>query len=353
MAGETVRGPSEDHDRAGSRPTEDDRLAEEATAWFVRLASDRVGADDRRTFDAWLQRDPAHGRAYREVEALWGELGNLPDPRPDPRPDPQPHPRPDPRPARKTPVERPAGRWRWAGALAASVLVAAALTLWGEVAYDRWRADHATVIGETRSVTLSDGSRVELNTDTAFAVHVTEDRRRIDLFRGEAFFTVAPDPARPFQVVAGGATATALGTAFAVRLFADGVAIGVSEGRVALAAEPGPALPADAVTVTAGVEGRLHANGAIETRTVDIAARTAWRRGRLIFADRPLRAVVAELDRYRPGAILLVDTSVAEARFTGALGLADTDQALAAIESALPVAVHRLTPWLTILTQEG
>ena len=329
-------------------PARDEQLAEEATSWFVRMASDRVGTRDRRAFAAWLARDPAHRRAYREAEALWSALGALPDPRPRTGV------------AAAAPPARnraPGGSpWRWGAALAASGLLLAAAGLWGEVGYDRWRADHTTRVGETRAVTLGEGSVVELNTDTALALRMTEDERRIALYRGEAVFTVAHDPDRPFRVVAGHAAATALGTAFALRLSADGVTLGVLEGRVALAPAPGPghsAAAGDSVTLTAGVEARFAPGGRIETANADIAARTAWRQGRLVFTDRPLGAVVAELDRYRPGVILVLDSAVAEARFTGALGLADTDQALAAIESALPVDVLRLTPWLTILTQDG
>jgi transmembrane sensor len=81
----------------------------------------------------------------------------------------------------------------------------------------------------------------------------------------------------------------------------------------------------------------------------DVASLTAWRRGKLVFADRALRDVVSELDRYRAGRIVFLDSDIARARFTGVFNLPDTDRALAAIEASLDVDVVRLTPYLTLL----
>ena len=242
---------------------------------------------------------------------------------------------------------------RWGAALAVSLLLLVGLGVWNERIYDRWRADYATAVGEMRSVTLSDGSRVQLNTDTALAVRFSDDRRRIDLYRGEAFFTVARSSDRPFQVDAGGGTALAVGTAFNVRAVDETVTVAVWNGRVEISLEPGRESFGEAVTIDAGLEARYGPGGEIETRNADLATAADWRQGRLIFADRPLRSVVAELDRYRPGVIVFLNSAIAEARFTGSLSLHDTDQALAAIESALPVEVRRITRWLTVLGPPG
>ena len=344
-------GTPDERDRTEMAEPPGDRLAAEATKWFVRMISDRVSESDRRAFEAWLARDPAHHRAYLEAEALWGELRQVPDPRPDAARlgDPPLEPRRRQRQARN----RQHSWLRWSAALAASLLLLASLGLWGEEVYDRWRADYATGVGEVRAVALSDGSLVQLNTDTALAVRFTDDRRRIDLYRGEAFFTVESDPDRPFQVVAGGAAALAVGTDFNMRISSGTVTVAVSNGRVEVSAEPGRGSLGEAVTLDAGLEARYGPCGAIETRDVNLATVTAWRQGRLVFADQPLRTVVAELDRYRPGAIVFLNSAIAEARFTGALNLDDTDQALAAIESALPIEVRRVTPWLTLLSPRG
>ena len=347
----TLRGTPEEPDRTKTEEPGNDHLAAAAAKWFVRMHSDRVSESDQRGFEEWFLQDPAHHKAYAETEALWAELGNLPDPRSDLL---QRGVAPFPPSGRwRQPRNRPHRRLQLGAALAASLLLLAAIGLWGEQLYDRWRADYATAVGETRSIALSDGSVVQLNTDTALAVRFSDDRRRVDLYRGEAFFTVTSDEDRPFQVDAGGGAALALGTAFNMRIAADTVAVAVSNGRVEVSFQPGRGSLGEAVVLNAGLEARYGPHGEIQTRGVDVATVTAWREGRLIFADRPLRHVVAELDRHRPGVIVVLDAAVADARFTGVLDLHDTDHALAAIGSVLPVEVRHVTPWLTLLGPGG
>jgi transmembrane sensor len=233
--------------------------------------------------------------------------------------------------------------------MAACIVLAAAVGLWSVAGYDRFRADYVTDVGQTRTVALADGSTVQLNTDTAIAVDFSPARRRVDLYRGEAFFTVAKDENRPFDVVAGDGVSRAVGTAFDVLDAGQSVTVAVEEGVVRVSRPSAPENDAEGVVLTAGEAARYGRTGEIEVRRDDDAAATAWRRGKLVFADRPLRDVVAELDRYRSGTIVFVNSEIAQARFTGVFNLRDTDQALAAIEGSLAVDVIRVTPYLTLL----
>ena len=349
----------------------DERLASDATAWFVRMTSDLVTDADRRDFAIWLARDPDHGAAYAEAEALWAQLEDLPDPRvakasersiaPSAPAERRANSGSRRRLSRQATGEQATGKWRAVG-LAASLVLAVGLGLWAGApwvagAYDSWRADHATTTGERRVATLPDGSRVHLNGRTALTVDFTADRRRVGLSRGEAFFMVASDPERPFEVAVEEGVARAVGTSFNVRAVAERIEVAVAEGLVELRRPPARPFErgSDDETVrlaagqAAGYATGRTARTAIETRNVDLAAVTAWRQGRLVFVDRPLRAVIAELDRHRPGRILFLDSALAEARFTGVLGLSDSDRALDAIETTLPVEALRVTPWLTLL----
>lgn len=316
----------------------DATIVETATAWFVRLRADGVTAEEHRAFEAWCALSPAHRKAYAEAETLWQELGTIPDPR-------QRAAAP-----RQAPAEaRLRHRWRRLGALAAGLLLAAALGLWSLGGYDRLAADYATAVGERLTVTLTDGSVVHLNTDTALAVDLSAQHRRVQLYRGEAYFQVAPDRSRPFEVAAADGIARAVGTAFDVKRDGAAVTVAVAEGRVEVRRDPQPPSAAESVMLGPG-EGLHYTTGGPATkRRIDVSVLTAWRQGRLVFANRPLRAVVAELDRYRPGAIVFLSSAIAEESFSGVVSLADTDQALAAIEGTLPVEVIRLTGYLTIL----
>ena len=325
---------------APDRGAQDPELIEEATAWFVRINAGTASEPERRAFEDWLHRDPAHPSAYAEAEALWRELGEIPDPRKGSAP------AADSRKA-ATSRRRRVGL-RSLGALAACLALAFA-GLWTSGTLDRLRADHATAVGERRSVTLSDGSVVQLNTDSALEVDLTETERLVRLLRGEAFFTVARDPKRPFEVVSRGLTSRALGTAFLVRSGGDAEIVAVAEGRVRVSSRSARAVPDRGVTLSAGEALRADGVGAATRQAADLTTLAAWRDGKLVFSGQPLRAVIAELDRHRPGIIVFLDSAIAEARFTGVLSLRDPDQALTAIEGTLPVDALRVTGYLTLL----
>ena len=329
-----------------SQTSSDDQLAEEATAWFVRMSSDDIGADDHRAFSAWLNRSPAHREAYAAAESLWSELGGISDPRPlGGRDAEQPH---DAGRRQREAASSRRGAYRFA-ALAASLALVVAVGLWSSGAFDRLGADHATGVGETRQIVLADGSLVDLNTDTALALEFTSACRCVRLVRGEAFFTVVSNAERPFQVAAQSGVSRAIGTAFAVRDDGDDVIVSVAEGKVRVTTDFGGAGDGGATLLTAGEVARYASTGSVKTGVVDVEALTAWRQGRLVFADRRLRDVVAELDRYRPGVIVLLESAIADERFTGVFDLSDTDLTLDAIETTLAVDVIRVTPWLTLL----
>lgn len=303
-------------------------LVETATAWFVRLRSGPVSPARRQAFQHWLAAHSAHRRAYAEVQALWGELGHIPDPRPAATP-----PAPSPR--------RP---WFAAAAVALVAMVATGLRLRPGVV--GLGPEYVTAVGETTVVRLADGTTAHLNTDTALDVRQDGGQRRLWLHRGEVWLAVARDDGRPFEVVAGGALLRVLGTAFNVRVIDGAVAVTVAEGRVALA----PRGEGRGALLTLGPgEGGRYEGGRAERLEVDPAAVAGWRNGRLVFTDRSLTEVVAEVDRYRPGVILLAGSGLGELRFTGALDVRRPGRALAAMTRVLPLQVMHFGPYLTVL----
>ena len=327
-----------------ARPDEADPqgedLAAQATAWLVRMRGGDAGAEDHRAFQTWLDRDPAHRAAYAEAEALWQELGGIRHGRGSHR---------APPPARGRP-ERQSRRHRLPllAAVAATLAVVAVMTPGAADRLAASRADHVTARGETARVELDDGSTVHLNTATALSVDYTAAARRVRLHGGEAFFTVTPDPARPFEVAVGDTRVRVLGTAFNVREEGS-LEVAVTEGRVGILRVPGD--PTPAAVLGAGAVARV--GDGIALRDADPAAIAGWRHGRLVFTERPLREVVAELDRYHPGVLVLAGGTAGGERFSGVLGLQDTERALAALAHALSVHVIRLGPYLTILYQRG
>lgn len=270
-----------------------DEAERQASEWIARLQADDVGADDRARFEAWRSAHPRHARAYDELMATWSRFAE----------------------AGRTvravsfgnamQAATSAGRRRRGNVAfaAAAVLALAAAGGWWQ-----WRSPAAfeTGIGEHLAVTLPDGSRLELNSDSAVRVAYGERARVIRLDRGEAYFTVAHDASRPFWVTAERTWVRAVGTAFGVYRRADGVRVTVSEGRVKVASG-GRDRPSDealarlpASLLGAGQQADLR-GARTRVRSLpppEIERQVSWRTGSVHFDDRPLHEVVDELARY-------------------------------------------------------
>ena len=311
-----------------------DDLDEAAIGWLVHLHSGRANDGDRRAYDSWRCRSPAHERAAAEAERLWAAVGT-----------------------HQAPARQGFGIRRLA--LAAAILLAAALG--GGIAVDRYwpaggwaalTADARTAVGERRELRLPDGSRLTLNAGSAVDIDYDARVRRIRLRAGELVAEVAPDPSRPFVVLAAGGAVTALGTVFAVRRDAATVSVTVTvlESTVRVAYPAG--IDRDdrqAMYLKSGQRlryGQYIGLGAPES--VDAETVTAWRRGKLIFDGARLADVAAEVNRHRAGRIVIADSSLSDLKVTGVFDLDATDAILDTIAATLPVRITYL-PYLAVL----
>jgi transmembrane sensor len=305
----------------------DDRIAKEAAGWVARLQSRDATEQDRQKFQLWLKRDVAHQAAYDEFKNLWVDLKDVPIP------------------SDRLKTLGMSRRASVRNIVAIGIIAALSVTLYRMGFMDRMRADYYTVVGEVRSITLADGTRVDLNTDSAIVVRYSQAERRIRLLRGEAFFDVSRNPKRPFVVDASSLTATALGTQYGVR-----AALGDSFGDVQVEQGGVEVISSrDQIVLEAGGVARLTAPGHLASTTADVANETAWRSGKLVFSGQPLRDVLATLERYRYGRIVVLDSTAAEQRVSGIFDLNDTDQALRALEENLPVSVTHLTGLMVVV----
>ncbi len=311
---------------AGNEQTDagDDPGIEAAAGWVARLSSADATEADRAAFEAWRAADPAHARAHAEMESLWRRLGQLPDR----------HSAPSGTRRRRASKIVPS--------LAAAALLAGALSdPYGLT--DRLRADLWSGVGDITHATLPDGSRVDLNTDTALVLRFTAGERRIELLRGEASFDVVSDPNRPFTVEAGGLSARAVGTRFFVRADGTDSPVGVEEGRVDVVEAGRRALVSAGQAVYRGEDSSLTATA------TNVERGMAWREGRLLFAGQTLATVLTELGRYRHGRILLLDRRLGERRVTGAFDARDTDEALDVIAATMGARIRRVSPLLVLV----
>jgi transmembrane sensor len=380
-------------------PSKVDRLIlDEASEWFVDFRVGDVDSSARERFDEWLRRSPEHIRAYMEIAKTYVELpalkmagsldvdsliayahsgenvvpfGNTDDVRlRGPQSMAAEVGRPEPRARRAGRRPRVLRRFLIA-ASCALVLVIAGAVWWQSTRYPLF----ATDIGERRSITLPDGSTVDLNARSKLRLEFTKDERRVELLDGQALFQVAKDKNRPFIVASGDATVRAVGTQFDVDRKAGGTTVTVIEGRVAVystahgepSAAAAPATP-NAATIphpTPGLGATAHSpskalssgsapalpaplagladpsgSAAIflsagEQVTVtpaqvlpaparaDLAATTAWMERRLIFEGSRLSDVVREFNRYNRRQLVIEDERLSDFHVSGVYSSTD------------------------------
>ncbi|HKU97242.1 MAG TPA: FecR family protein [Vineibacter sp.] len=320
-------------------PEQPDTTTAAAQRWFVLLRDQDASEADRAAFARWLADDPANQAAWERTQRLWSRLDDL-----------TPHLRHrlhaeignrGHAPAMSGPATGRSRRAWLQGAAAAALVVAGggyALTVPGPF------ADYRTRTAERRTVTLPDGSTMELGSNTAVSLAFDSDIRRLVLHAGEAFFQVAADARRPFIVAADRGATRALGTAFNIKRQADAVTVSVIEHAVAVSVDGQPA-----VTVGQGQQVRYDHRRLDAVRAADVADVQAWRRDRLVFRDSPLRAVIADLERYRSGRIVITDDRIARIPVTGVFHARQTDAALATIADTLPVRVTRASDLLVFI----
>lgn len=320
-----------------------ERLAEQQAAqWQAQLSSDLATEQHQKEFAAWLAERPEHAVAWQKINAFWvgldqvtaADLGI------------------DLEPIETTqaisPLKRPRQQrlnryYKPALGLAASLLLAIGLL---SQPLGFYFADYTTATGQQRLLTLSDGSEITMNTNTALSVNVNGQQRHIHLVAGEAYFKVAPDPQRPFIVATELGETQALGTAFDVKVNEGDTDVAVHEHAVKITTQGGKVLD----QLTAGQHAVYTGEMISPIEPINLQRGMAWRKQRMVFEDRPLAEVAAELERYRPGRILIMDDSIKNLRMTGVFGIEDTDIALRSIELSLPVKVSKFTNKLVVLS---
>lgn len=310
------------------RASEDD-VHTRAEYWFARLRAADCSAPERREFDSWQTAAPANAAAYMRTRQLWEDIAGLTD-------DPD------------------IAQWRASAHLASRrprrysawrIAIGAAAALFFGVVGTRYFVSptmqgsqriYQTARGEQSRLTLEDGSHLTLNTDTRLGVRIDARSREVELIRGEAMFEVAHENMRPFRVKVGGTVITDLGTSFNVRSEADYTQVTLIEGRAQIERDSGKQTaelsPGD--QLTAGV-------ALWKKQTVaNLAPITNWTSGRLVFHATPLRDVVAQVNRYGPGHLVIGDSSIESLEITGDFRIGNTQSLVRALQSAFPVRVQ-------------
>ena len=302
-----------------------DELFDEASAWYFRLQAEDVTPSELQAFAIWLERGDAQHAAWQEVQAM---LDGLHEPARVVRR------------AEQAAWRQPARRW----ACAAAVLLAVGLTVQNTPWLDRMRADYATGTGESRSIELADGSHLQLNTDSAIQVRMSAGERQVRLLRGEGFFEVAKDPARPFVVRSGDGWVKVVGTQFSVARRDAQTRVQVAQGKVQVSS--GSDTP---VYLEPGRAVEYQGQRLAEVHGFDPASGFAWRQRQLVFRQQPLSDVVSELNRYWPGKTLILGDALRNRVVSGVFEIDKPDAVIKALEYTLNLRAEHYTPYLLVL----
>lgn len=305
---------------------------EQAAEWFALLRSGEACEQDHLRWNNWLNSDPSHLVAWHYVEQISQRFNPI-------------QTSPDPHSTAKILRSTSARRSRRRVLIGIGTLAGSSLFGWAI-----WRhtplssfamariANHTTVMGEVREITLPDGTRVWLNTASAFNIDYRSDLRHLHLVTGEMLIETATDPVRPLIVDTPQGRLHALGTRFTVRLEESETFLAVYEGAVRAHTTRGTS-----IIVNAGQQIRYTNEDFSLPITAD-PARAAWAQGILLARDIPLKQVVDELRRYRKG-YLGIAPEVADLLVFGSFPLQNSDQALAMLESVLPIRIQHTLPW--------
>ena len=315
----------------------------EAAAWIARLHGEERTTNIEAGFKRWLGASPEHRAAFEMANDLWTGTERLPRP---------------PVPAF---VRGPRAAWvsTWPRAVLATVVLGVAVALTLHYSRDRGLA---TRVGEQRTLSLADGTRISLNTASRIHVRYTQLARRVELDEGEAYFEVAKHPDWPFIVVAGGKQVVARGTTFLVRRDEERVSVTLVEGKVTVApagevlptpsSGAAPAVPmshqahsapqggsAGDITLSPGQRLTFLDHEAPKLDQPALERVTAWQRGQVILDHTPLAEAIAEMNRYSDVELKIEKPEAGRAEVTGIFRVGDSENFAQAVAETYHLSV--------------
>ena len=308
---------------------------ETALDWLLLIQENPHDPELTERLNHWRASAPEHDAAYRKALKVWslsGEALNAP--------------------AVSAPTlitaRTPPRLTRRKRTLVGAAVAASALLMWLPD-WQAWQADYRSPTAEHRTVELSDGSQMLLDSNTLADVQFNPEQREVTLLRGQAFFSVKSDAGRAFYVNAGNVRVRVTGTAFAVNLDNNGVEVSVESGTVAVQT---PQASSRATHLLSHGDLLHFTADDQQTRIVQLPLEqiAPWRRWQLVAIDQPVDDVIAQLRRYQPGLILLTDKALGQRRITAALNLRDPKRALQAAIAPLGGHLQDNVPFALIVS---
>jgi transmembrane sensor len=297
---------------------ESQSVSDQALVWLARMQKRELSNNERQRFEDWCASDPRHQTAYEQAEQFWRLLvapAQLVNDRLKTKTVPT---------VRK-PLQQ--NRLIWA---TCCVLLLSVFSLQLPGFFQDMQSDYVTSAGERQLVNLEDGSRVTLNTGSAIAIQFSQSQRTVQLVRGEAYFEVAANKARPFVVISDNLSARAVGTAFSVAAI-DGAnkEVAVSEGVVAVMSGD------ETRQLTVNQHVFWHNGHLQQAEIINSEDLLAWRHGQVVFSKQTLSSVIREVNRYRQWPIIVANRELAKRVISGVFKTDDPKTVISALTHTL------------------
>lgn len=301
------------------------QLHAEAAAWIERRESSTWNDAEKTEFEIWFSQSAAHTVAFLRAEDVWRRADRLR--------------------ALGRPERQPTGRSRrfvFAKAGTAAMMLAIAGGLGSQLFRAQTTASYATPIGGREVLTLKDGTRIELNTNTALRVAINRLERKVWLDRGEAFFDVRHNAKLPFVVIARNRRVIDLGTKFLARTSSARLEVALIEGSARVETDGANAKTNSAVLTSGDVAFATDDAVSISTKPVaTLTKELGWRRGVLIFDRTSLADAVSDFNRYNKQRLVIADSALEGKKIDGTFRATDEDAFLEAMHDLVGLSIKR------------
>lgn len=335
----------------GPPQTPEDKLFDEALGWVAHLKAGEPTAADLEAFKSWRGQTNAHEEALKAALRIFELAGlaarTLPDKGGLPA-DGGDKEQPGPARGQLGPTaprsRRLSRRLVVIGAIATAGAygsVRPPLGLWPS--WREFRADYRTGKGERRKLTIAEGISLELGTETSIAVKSVADEARVELISGQAF-VAARSAFMPLVLIAGGGRVTTSDGSFDGRCLEGTVTVTCLGGTVTVE-RGGTATP-----LARGQQLTYSDSGLQPPVAVDPDRVSSWQSGQLLFRDQPLTSVVAEINRYRPGWIIITSGALNDRLVNATLDVDRLDDFFAQVEQLFGARITRLPGGIVVIS---
>lgn len=306
------------------------KIERDALGWVLRVASGKAGASDLEKAMRWASRSKARKAAFTDAYRVWKMLGDID---PDSLRQHVSSCHDTPNASRVNMGQRPRRTALGRRQLFGSALVVSAASVGVAVIdppfglWPSWReaeADYRTRTGQQRQILLSDNIKIEMNTRTS--LDISSQGSQLELISGEIMVSASRQMGEPFVVTAAGGRIVADNATFNARY---------TEGKVCVTCVTGTIRIHDGNAVLAvpkGYQAAYAHSGGTSVSAANTAIVTAWQNGVVVFESTPISDVVEEINRYRPGRVIIANEALGRRRLNASFPVGSMDEALEAIQ---------------------